>query len=65
MKYVIVIDGVESTRYTYNVWSVAAEYEDGTIAPDCREFASDDKDEFIRFISDLTKNDVLLPTQSP
>jgi hypothetical protein len=51
MKYVINIDN-QSSRYTYNVWSVF-EYEDGSLSQDCREFASDDKDEFIKFISEL------------
>ena len=51
MKYIIDIDS-QSARYTCNVWSVF-KYEDGSLSQDCREFASDDKDEFIKFISEL------------
>ena len=51
MKYIIEIDGINSTRYTYNVWSVF-KGDDG-IFQDERVFASDDKDDFINFISSL------------
>lgn len=52
MKYIIEIDGINSTRYTYNVWSVF-EDDDGSISQDERVFASDNRDEFINFISYL------------
>ena len=52
MKYIIVIDGVESTRYKYNVWSVF-EYDDGSVSQDTRIFESDDATEFVKFVSCL------------
>lgn len=56
MKYIIVIDGVKSTRYIYNVYSVF-EYADRSVSEDTRIFESDNKDEFDKFISSLPNND--------
>ena len=52
MKYIVDIDGVESTRHTYNVWSVL-EYDDGSVAKDTRIFETDDHEKFITFMSKL------------
>lgn len=46
MKYIFEIDGVESTRYKYNIWT-AVEYDDGTVGKDSRTFATDDPQEFV------------------
>lgn len=54
MKYIIVIDGIKSTKYTYNVWSTII-FEDGAVAQDTRIFESDKEEDFINFISDLPK----------
>jgi hypothetical protein len=56
MKVIVVIDGVKSTRSKYNVWS-AFEHDDGTISQDTRIFNSDDKNEFIEFMSTINKED--------
>ena len=53
MKYIVVIDGVASTRHKYNVWSVF-EYEDGTMSQDTRIFESDILEEFLAYMSALT-----------
>lgn len=56
MRYIVVIDGVKSSRYKYNVWSV---FEYGCFAPnqecsqDVRLFATDDVEEFALFVKTL------------
>jgi len=52
MKYIIEIDGVKSTRYKYNVWTVF-EYEDRTVGQNARIFCSDDLGEFLEFIKSV------------
>jgi len=52
MKYIIEIDGVHSTKYTYNVWDTFI-YDDEAVGKDTRIFASDDKNEFLSFIANL------------
>ena len=52
MKIIIEIDGVVSTRHTYNVWSVV-EYKDGIVGKDTRAFTSDSKEEFLAYLSNL------------
>jgi hypothetical protein len=54
MKYIIEIDGVSSTKYTYNVWSVWDDYS-GAMGKDIRIFASDDKKEFLEFVANLSQ----------
>ena len=56
MKYIIDIDGINSTRHTYNVWTVF-EYEDMSVAKDTRVFSSDSHDEFLAFMKTLTTKD--------
>lgn len=46
MKLILEIDGVVSTRYKYNLWSVV-EYEDGTIDKDFHIEHSDDLAKFM------------------
>jgi hypothetical protein len=40
MKYILEIDGVDSTKYRYNLWEVV-EFYDGTAAKNNRIFATD------------------------
>jgi len=56
MKYILVIDGVESTRYIYNVWSVVPfVLSDGieSYQQDARIFMTDDFDELSEFLKTL------------
>ena len=60
MQYIVEIDGVVSTRYKYNVWSVQeckVEAESGGLVPavakDTRIFCSDSLDEFIAYMTIL------------
>jgi hypothetical protein len=60
MKYIVEIDGVHSTRYIYNVWSVHQHCVDGltgvaSISQDIRIFESDNRGEFINFMSQLVQ----------
>lgn len=41
-----------SSRYEYNVWT-AVQHEDGSISPDIRIIATDDKDLFLKRLSAL------------
>ena len=46
-KFIIVVDGKESTKYTYNLWETF-QYEDGTVSEDCRVAESDCLEEFLK-----------------
>jgi hypothetical protein len=55
MKYIIVIDGVESTRYKYNVWTTH-KYEEGNVSEDTRIFCSDNLHEFVDFMAKIDQH---------
>lgn len=52
MKFIVEIDGVESTRHKYNVWTVF-EYEDLAMGKNVRVFSSDSLDEFLEFMKEI------------
>jgi hypothetical protein len=55
MKYIIEIDGVESTKYKYNIWSVV-EYEDNAVLKDIRVFESDNLSHFLDFMKEISES---------
>ena len=59
MNYIIEIDGVVSTRYRYNVWSVYTFHETAMVPDsylkDTRIFCSDNEQEFLSFIKNGMK----------
>jgi len=46
-----------SSRYDYNAWTVA-EYEDGTVTPDTRLVATDDRKQFLARLDHILSNAV-------
>jgi hypothetical protein len=58
MKYIIEIDGVESTKYKYNIWSVV-EYEDNAVSKDIRVFESDSLSHFLDFMKEISESKLL------
>lgn len=53
-KYMIVVDGEQSTKYKYNLWEVH-EYADNTVSEDRRKVESDSLDDFVNKVSELLR----------
>jgi hypothetical protein len=53
-KYIIVVDGVVSTRYKYNLWETYV-YEDGAVSENARVIHCDELASFIAQINDFLK----------
>lgn len=47
MKFIIVVDGVKSAKYKYNLHT-CHEYEDGAVSESARLINTDDLEEFLR-----------------
>ena len=54
-KLILVIDGVESTRYKYNLWE-AHQYEDGALSEDHRVVHRDDLDIFLKELTEYIRS---------
>lgn len=51
-RYVIVVDGVESTRYNYNLWESNL-LDDGTVEMDARVAENDNLQQFMQDVAKI------------